>query len=370
MSFAQEHPFTVKFSYQIEAELAAEEIRPDRAALHYSLISDYYNSISFSRSSVSWGVDSLDLSNYSIVDALSKLKEEAQDYQIVIVSENHYRPQHRIFSKKLITELSKIGFKHLGMEALIVSDTNLNIRGYPLLDKPLTGVLTLEPKMGDLVRTSLGLGFNLFGYDVMQETREKDRDEIQADNIIAYLEQHPNSRIILHCGHYHAIESSFFKRKSSYYMAKILKDKLGIDPLTIYQDNFTEKVGGNEHPILRELKIDEPSIFVDQAGEIVSLTEHVDIEVIHPKTYYLKGRPNWLYESETYKPIDVKWRKFDVGFPIIVSAHPINEVNSVPFDRIELKHKNDWKVLVLETGEYRISIYDGTNTWEYNQTVK
>ena len=367
---AQKHPFYPKFSYQIETEMSEEKIQSSRAALLYSLIGDYHNSMQYSNSSVSWGVDSINLDSYSLENAVSNIVKEAKIHPSVIISKNHSRPQHRIFAKNLISELSKIGFDHLGLETLDNLDTNLHTRGYPLLDNPLTGVYTLEPQMGDLVRTAIALDMNLFGYEEVKKTKGKDRDEVQADNIILYLKNNPNSKLVLVCGFYHAIESDFKKYGTYYYMAKYLKDKLGIDPLTIYQDNFTERLSRNEHPYLKDLNIDAPSIFVNQSGEVVFLSEHVDIEVVHPKTTYINGRPSWLYQSKQYQPINVELRDFDVDFPIIVSAHPINELNSVPVDRIELKHRFDNKVLVLKTGEYKISIYDGLNTWEYNQIVE
>ena len=57
-------------------------------------------------------------------------------------------------------------------------------------------------------------------------------------------------------------------------------------------------------------------------------------------------------------------------YPVIVSAFPEGESNSVPVDRIELKHQNDNKVLVLAPGPYRIEIYDGTNVTLVEKVVK
>ena len=374
LALAQTHPYEVKFSHQIESELAEEKIRPSRAGLLYSLIGDYHNSNQYSDIPISWGVDSLSLESYSTQNAIRKIVEVAEKQQVVIISENHLKPQHRIFANKVITELAKIGFEHLGLETFTtisnsntLLDSTLSERGYPL-NSPLTGTYTLEPQMGNLVRNAIKSNLKLFAYERSQKIEGKDRDEIQADNIIKYLELNPKARIIIVCGFHHAIESNMVKRGNSYWMAKYLKEKSGIDPLTIYQDNFTEKFIETEHFLLKDLKIDEPSVFVHKSGQIVSVTQNVDIEIIHPKTIYIDGRPNWLFESN--KPVKVNLDSFDINFPIIVSAFLIDEVNSVPIDRIELKHKYDKKLLALKAGEYRITIYDGEVINEYNQTVK
>ena len=373
---AQTHPWEVKFSHQIEKDLADEVISASKAAFLYSLIGRYHNSISYSDIPVSWGVDSLDLIEYSTEKALPNIIEAAKDHQIVIISENHRKPQHRILAKQIIEGLAKHGYKHLGLETFssqsnnnTLLDVDLTDRGYPL-DSPLTGTYTLEPKMGELVRTAIDLNYNLFAYERSAKIKGKDRDEIQADNIIKYLKSNPKSKIIIVCGFYHAIESNFIKRGTSYYMAKYLKEKLEIDPLTIYQDNFTEKFIENEHPILKTKKISEPSVFVDESGVLVKISNNVDFEIIHPKTIYINGRPNWLYETDQYKPVEIKLENIEVNFPVIVSAFPFEEINSVPVDRIELKHKDDHKVLVLKNGKYRITINDGESTIDYNQTIK
>lgn len=374
-AFAQSHPYQVKFSYQIEQQLAEEKIRPARAGLLYSLIGDYHNSVQFSDIPVSWGVDSLDVEEYALESALPKIIEAAREHQIVIISENHLRPQHRIFAAQIIAALSQIGYQHLGMETLAsisngytLLDSTLNERGYPL-SSPLTGTYTFEPQMGNLVRQAHQSGLNLFAYEKRQKVEGKDREEIQADNIIQYVEAYPDSKIIIFCGFYHAIESDRIKRGTAFHMAKYLKYKLGIDPLTIYQDNFTEKFIYNEHPSLGSLAVDEPSVFIDKSGEVAQLTQHIDIEVIHPKTAYRNNRPSWLYRDNGYKAVEPELDNMELDYPIIVEAYLADEENSVPVDRIEIKHPYDSKALVLNKGEYRIVVIDGVQKNEYQKTV-
>ena len=68
------------------------------------------------------------------------------------------------------------------------------------------------------------------------------------------MKAHPNEKIVLHCGWYHAIESDYPKRKSDNYMAYHLKKRTGINPLTIYQDALSEKVSMEESPYFKMIE--------------------------------------------------------------------------------------------------------------------
>jgi len=368
---AQSHPYEVKFSHQIENGVSTETLRPSRAGLLYSLIGDYHTANSYSDFPISWGVDSLDLDSFDVVDALPLIITEAKKHQIVIISENHLKPQHRIFAKKIINELSKFGFNHFGLETFsstensnLLLDTELIERGYPL-DSQMTGIYSLEPNMGELVRDAINHNYTFFAYERSQKIEGKDRDEIQADNIVRYLNLHPGEKVIILCGFHHVIESDLPKRGNFKWMAKHLKDKMGINPLTIYQDNFTEKFIEDEHPYLCKMSVLSPSLFVDNNMNIVPISEHVDIEVIHPKTIYKNGRANWLYENEDYRVVPIKKDVIELNYPIIASAYRKGEVNSVPVDRIEIKHKYGVSNLVLKSGTYRINLFDGEAEFDY-----
>ena len=370
-----QHPYSVRFSYQIEKELADGEITPSRAGILYSLIGDYHQSASFSDIPVSWGVDTMGLYHNHTREALPYIIDQAKNHRIVIISENHLRPQHRIFADEIISALSVEGYHHLGLETFAplpkstnLMDVDLMKRGYPL-DSPLTGTYTLEPQMGQLVRNAIALGYQLFAYERSEKIKGKDRDEIQADNIIRYLEAHPSAKIIILCGFHHAIESDLIKRKESRWMARYIKQKTGIDPLTIYQDNFTEKFSENEHSILDSMRISTPSILVDMNNNPLHISDQVDIEIVHPRTTYKDGRPVWLYRDSTMHSYQAKLES-DATYPIIVSAYPIEEKGGVPVDRIELKHKYSRKALVLKEGRYRITIYNGESTTEYIETIE
>lgn len=375
---AQSHPYELKMSHEIEASLATEEIRESRAALLYSLIGEYEKSNVLSEVPLGWDIDKVDVVDYKIENALPKIVEEAKNSQIVIISENHLKPQHRIFAKQLIIELAKIGYTALGMETLSSVDNNNNPldeklveRGYAL-NNPMTGTYTLEPRMANVVRTALQLDFDLFSYERTLKIKGVDRDIIQANNIIKYIEANPEKKIVILCGFHHVIESDRVKRGNVNWMAYNLKTKTGIDPLTIYQDHFTEKFKLPEHPFLKNISVEQPSVFTKTDGGIAQLTDEVDIEVIHPKTTYIKNRPHWLKENETYQFVEVRFDSENdtINLPVIAQAILFDESEGVPMDIIEVTNLDQDNYFVLPKGQYRIRISDGQKDYEYYQVVK
>ena len=272
-AIAQMHPYLM-FSHEIERKIANDSLRTSSAAYQYTYIGDYLSAIQTYDIPVAWGVNSVKIDDgYEIVDAAAYIAKIADQHQIIIISESHLKPQHRIFSRKLLSVLRKKGYKYLGLEALnpdstrsnFLLDTALQQRGYAMAG-PISGIYANEPQMSRLIRTAIDAGYQIFGYERTYRSETKDRDEIQAENIIKYLENNREGKCIIHCGWYHAIESDTIKRRNSFYMAKYLKEKTGIDPLTIYQDNFTEKVLESEHYLLEELDVTTPSILLDNSG--------------------------------------------------------------------------------------------------------
>jgi len=350
------------FTYEIEEQLAQGEMRSPGASYAYTFIGDYVQAIAAFDIHVSWGVDSLDLTHLDVKPAIERIVDEARNQQIVIISESHLKPQHSIFAKELIISLTEHGFNHLGLEAFgsdstredQLSDTMLNVRGF--VDFETTGYYTREPQMADLVRTAAQSGYKLFAYEREMKLPNKTRDEMHADNFIRYLKKHPSDKFVIVCGWHHAIESKLTSRGPQR-MAYYLKEKYQVDPLTVYQDNFTERIIYNEHEILAELRIDKPSVFVENNNQIARLTNKVDIEVLHPKTKYISGRPGWLFQDESYKEYDLDRDLIDMELPLFLKAYKFGEQeNGTPIDIIEIKQKYDQRKLILKPGKYILRI--------------
>jgi len=375
---AQNRPPTDhQFSYEIENQLAKGEMRSPTASYYYTFIGDYHSAITTYDIPISWGLDTIQADGYKTAAAISRIIKLAKDKNLVIISESHLKPQHRIFAKRVIDSLANYGYSHLGIEALTpelsfptqLLDSNLNQRGYTLFAE--SGFFAREPQMAELIRDALKNNYQIFGYEKQQSIPDKDRDEIQADNVIRYLNNNRGQKTILLCGWHHAIESDELKRGRSYWMAKYLKDKTEIDPLTIYQDNFTEKVIYNEHELLDNIRAIEPVILLDRDGKVARLSNQVDIEVIYPKTKYINGRPNWLYKDNSYKEytLDKEWVKIE--YPLFFMAfYPEEQYDGTPVDIIEMKDRYDQRSLILKPGSYIIKVYNKIDSQEMELSIE
>ncbi len=374
---AQSSSGELQFSYEIEQKIAEGQMRIPTASYWYTFTGNYPQAIATYDVEVWWGVDTIDVSGYRVEPALGKIVQEARDRRIVIISDrSHLKPQHRIFAKQIIDSLAGYGFNHLGIETLAsdlkheqqLRDSSLNERGYPLFG--LSGYYSKEPQMAELIRSAKRNQYTIFGYEE-EQTQQNDRDENHADNVIQYLTDTDAEKIILLCGWHHAIESDLLKKGKSYWMAKRLKDRVGTDPLTIYQDNFTEKIVFDEHDLLFSIKGTTPLAFVDHKGQVVRLTDHVDIEVIHPKTRYINGRPHWLYQSDLHKSYAVDKDWIEIDYPVFLMAYNMEEGSaSTAVDIIEMKDRFDQKSLILTPGKYLLVVDNKERRQEKEITIE
>lgn len=155
-------PSELLFTHELELMQTNGEVRTSTASYTYNMIGDYTQAVNSYDVSVFWGLDTLDIEYSEIVPALDRIVEVAKDQQIVIISESHLKPQHRIFSHRIVEKLSEHGFKHFGLEAIatwtggdeLMIDAELNTRGYPL-DVTHFGYYLREPQMGQLVRNAI-----------------------------------------------------------------------------------------------------------------------------------------------------------------------------------------------------------------------
>lgn len=360
-----------KFSEEIVSELDAGTLDPSSAAYYYTYIGAYQKAIEQYELELDWGLDSISqidsilFLDYKPADALNYLVEKVQTDSIVIISEAHQKPQHRIFTKKLLQTFYDQGFRYFGLETLLPSfqdstkflfDEALNTRKYPL-NSPMTGYYTREPQMGDLVRTALAIGYEVFAYERMSSG---ERDSLQAANIAKFIKNRPPGKVLIQGGWYHAIESDYPKRGNDRWMAHHLK-KMGLDPLTIYQDVLTEKGAIPASPLYDLVQAAEVSILINDQGQVFNgfdMQKHFDILLYHPPTKYQKGRANWVYEQADHRFVSVEKKRITADqYPVIVKAiFQKEEKNAVPLDIIELKNEDDPKELILRKGKYWIEI--------------
>ena len=346
----------------------AQDSNYEATAWSLSFIGDYKNAL------LIWDKGELKPPAYTSMDSLkhfhyfSQFKplnahdyiiERAKNEQVIIINEGHHQPYHRVFTESLLHDLYKQGYRYFGAETLGYEDYFLNLRKYPSM---ASGYYTIQPQYGNLIRTALKEGFYAFSYEDTSRIRSPKLREInQAKNIKAILDTNPHAKIIIHCGFDHLSEgqlSSTWEKA----MAGRLKEYTGIDPFTIDQIKWTEHSDAeHENLFFKNINLNYNAVFIDSAGNMFNGSPHndrCDIRVYHPRTKWINGRPNWVFENEKYSFFINN--KIKVSFPCLVFAYYAEENCNfaVATDIIELKSKNDKVALSLKKGAYNIIIKD------------
>lgn len=297
--------------------------------------------------------------NYSLFQALPYITEQAKHREIVIINEAHHSAQHRFFTKELLKELYKQGYRHLGLEALGNGkwlDKDLNQRKYPIQK---TGFYTKDPQFGNLIREALKLGYKLFPYEVTGEANGKEREIRQAKNIADYMEKHSGEKVLIHCGFDHVLEG-----KHDYWekaMAQKVKEFTGNDPLTIDQVYYSEKSQAKKaHPLMKALEAKTASVIINANGAAISYKRGAawsDIAVMHPISKVLNNRAGWLFTNGN-QLVELPIKHHKLSYPVMVLAYnndePIEE--AVPVDIVELKEETDRAILALPKGTFNIVV--------------
>lgn len=350
------------------------------AASEYAIKGDYKNALKYwdagwnlkEQNYTSSQIDSLK-KKYTKTNAVEYIVKESEKHEIIIMNEAHHNSNHRFFTKSLLSELYKKGYKNLGLEALFYQDNidSLNLyRKYPIQK---SGYYINDPQFGSLVREAIELGFYVFPYETQNEDSDGYQREIdQAKNIQAFLQNSPGKTII-HCGYDHAMEGKHSSWEKA--MAGRLKEYTKKDPLTINQVVFSEKSDTKfNHPLLKTFEINEPTVLVDEnqdSYQIKRNESYFDIAVLHKNTNYIHEKPDWLF-TEGNKKVEVSIKNIPLKFPIMILAYPIKEdfKNAIPVDITEVKSKNDKCILALKKGEYKIVATNGKKSVFYIKEVK
>jgi hypothetical protein len=225
--------------------------------------------------------------------AVDEIVRRAGRTSIVIINESHERSRHRWFTAEVVRRLRPLSYDTLGLETLSNPPATVPQRYLPsLLGHPELpylsdddGHYSSEAGYGRLGRQAKALGYRLLPYEdnthnepskgVSQSQQIALREEAQANNLAAFVKSHPTAKLLIHVGYSHATEVP--RADGQKWMAARLKEKTGIDPLTISQ---TTCRGGSETMRLATLPSDQP------AGTF-------DLIIDHPTERFTRGRPDW-----------------------------------------------------------------------------
>jgi len=356
-----------KFSDSIAANSSDYE-----AAQYLSYIGEYQRALEcidkFNPSTyISSKEDSIYFKKFHPVNAVEYIINRSKSEQIIILNEAHHQPYHRLFTTLLLQGLYDQGYRYLGAETISAWDSTLNKRKYPTQN---SGLLTEEPFYGNLIRTALEIGFYVFPYEttifVNDSTAEKQREIEQAKNIKKILGQDPKAKILIHCGYDHIVESELPVWEKA--MAGRLTEFTGINPFTINQERLTEHSSFKfDNPYFKMVDLKYPAIFIDSGGNLFKGPENLkqyDVRVYLPRTVWVKGRPNWVFEGNR-KACCID-KEIKIEYPCLVFAYLSNESILerenyeilIPYDIIELRNSQDKKALSLKQGKYDILVKD------------
>ncbi|PPK88462.1 hypothetical protein CLV84_1429 [Neolewinella xylanilytica] len=384
--------YPLLFSDSLQRGLAAGHIRP---GFHHPWVQiGKYGTINREAElPLEWDLDSLlpdaraALNEYRLIPAEAVIAERARDANLLIITEAHTKPEHRVFTRCLLDDLYAEGYRHLGLENITplreTSDSRpwdslLHERGYPLMNY-FSGIYPSEPEYGNLLRHAIDLGFRIFAYE-HNGSSDSERDLQQAEHIVAYQRAHPGEKIVCHGGWYHAIEDATEKRPGSdtYWMAYHYRELTGDDPLTVYQDALNEKVATEQasspyYAALRD-RLEPggtPQVLVNAAGELWRGPHGdmpFDIVTVTPplgSTDRRRGWEGWSCDGRAYANVDLReslgaeWNK--LSFPAIVEVRgEFDSPVATPIYASELMTSDDDRSVRLWKGRYRILLRDAS----------
>ncbi|MBB5712404.1 hypothetical protein [Sphingomonas xinjiangensis] len=289
-------------------------------------------------------------------DVFSEIVSRARRTSIVVINESHQRSEHRGFTAEVAKRLRPLGYDILALETLSNPSPGIPAQYLPsflkqpslpyLIDED--GFYLSEAGFGRLGRLAKALGYRLTPYEYNDEGRSRSlpvaeqialREEGQANSLAAFLRSNPAAKLLIHVGYSHAGEVA--QSDGSRWMAARLKEKTGIDPLTISQ---TTCRGGH----------DRLGLSVPPAGEPAGM---FDLIVDHPEPHFERHRPKWRTWLGDQAVSIPKALRPAVGWRVI-EARPVSETSvSVPMDRVAIRPGED-VALMLPPGRYKLRIID------------
>ncbi|MCK6543208.1 hypothetical protein L6Q79_11065 [bacterium] len=360
----------------------SEDAFMEQEAYYNSFVGNYKKALNnFDKINAKW-IKQLDTTNFldrsflsaKKLDAVNEIIREAQNRQITIVNEAHHVPQHRAFISSLLKPLYESGYRYFATEMLTDNIDTVKKNGYVSFQQ--NGFYPNEPVYANLIRKAIEIGYTLVGYedtvncdfDPVNPFRcLNQREQNQAKNIAnLILKNNSNAKILIHCGYQHADEVEHQSPKVKT-MAAHLKELSNTDPLTIDQTVMSEHSLVNfENSYYRyvqdSLKINSPAIFKTINGYWVDDTKRgfVDMQVFHPRTNYINGRPNWLIKENYILTLP----DFDISsFPFLVQAFKKSDkTNAIPMDQFLVDSRKEKIAVAVPKGYYRIRMINSKGT--------
>ncbi|WP_277908364.1 hypothetical protein [Nitrospirillum amazonense] len=176
-------------------------------------------------------------------DPLDLLSRLAQDRRVVMINENHFAPTSRAFWLAVLPRLRQMGFTHVALEALSPRGddwTDGEVRESIAGGKGFAPYLG-EPTFAAVIRRAMALGFTLVPYDEASLAdqngdsgqRIASRERVEAARLADTLTHMPADGKLLVLAGWGHIDKGLSGPAQIPWMAEVLKQRTGIDPLTV-----------------------------------------------------------------------------------------------------------------------------------------
>ncbi|MFZ4929284.1 hypothetical protein [Chryseobacterium sp. Mn2064] len=254
-----------------------------------------------------------DLKEATGIPAIAEIVKRARKTRIVILNENHLDPRGRAFALEVAQALKPLGYTILAVEALRpYTDDHEERSKMKQLSKErvvraagdaYSGYYLDDPVFADFMRQALTIGYQPISYETAgRGYTDKEREEAQADNLIRRgVKAFPESKILVYVGERHAAEKPIYTEEKPYLkMAAVLKEKTGINPLTIDQAGLSaipmNRPDVDLYKIASAKALHGSVVLFNQGKPFTTglLADAVDLQIVHPPTKLINGRPDWM----------------------------------------------------------------------------
>jgi hypothetical protein len=303
-------------------------------------------------------------------EAVAAIAKVARATSIVILNEAHHSPRDRAFALQVAKALRPLGYDLLAAETFTNYAPTVAALARERFPRRDTGTYLKEPVFADFVRQALALGYEPLAYEQTGEQRKggapgiPGREQAEAENLAALIKAHPGRKLFVYVGFSHAAEAPIDRDGGAIeWMAARLKKMVGVDPLTIEQTSIAEDSlwrGGREAWAVVAPKLRRSSILrVD--GRPLALGPYagaVDLQVVHPRTRFTGGRPEWL-AGMGRKPAPIPAGLLPRSSRRLVQAFLAGEPeDAVPVDQVLVEAGRPLPKLMLPTGRIRYAVQD------------
>jgi len=289
------------------------------------------------------------------VSAVNFIITQSEKYHFTLINEAHYNSQHRSFTSDLLKPLWDQGYRYLALETLNYQDSAIHERGYPIKS---SGYYTKDSNFGNLVRKAIEIGYKLIPYESQDGHGGTLRDYNQAKNIYDQTwNKDKNGKVLIHAGYSHISEVGGPTYEP---MGLQLKNLISQEILTIDQVDMIGLLDTHtQHEYYQEAckknDFSEPTIFLTKEKKVIvnpTISLGIDIQVYHPKTKFIKGRPDWMYKAGTKQiPLNAALLKYKGN---LVQAVKRNEVlDAVPVDQFVI---SEGTIFLLNSGNYDLRL--------------